>query len=206
MKETDSAELQSDEVLKVVKGPLPEAIRNVERLARAFPSDKDFHFYFNFPEFKDPVKRIQAQVTSLLSEIGLAEKSLSQSSVYPEDSDESYDWLVEVQDDLVEGIDTALDQFNKEKRNGKRGASDVGSEAVQSPLKVYKGSKSGESADENVKMAKGKGNKERRIPFHVRSIPRPQDKFDIAVDNSNTPFKHPQVARDKLDRKTEDMP
>lgn len=202
MEEEDPALAQAKTMMNTVNGALPEAIRRIERLTEEFPFDKDFHFYSNFPVFKSPVQKIQAQVESLLNELG-SSKTLRprlQSAQFPSDPDESYEWLVALQDDLVEGIDTAVDQFNKEKRDGKRGKLEVEYEAYQTPKRSqHKGLiRSGleSSPSESARIATtAQGSSERRpVPFHVRSIPRPQDNFEVAVDNSNSPFKHPQAA------------
>lgn len=183
----DAVQLQANEVAKVLKGPLHDAIRRVERFSEDFPAEKDFHFYNNFPQFKTPVRGIQSQAEAVLSEIGLTGRLRTERSRFPSDPDEGYDWLVALQDDLVEGIDAAVDQLNKETAAGKRGSSHEG---FQTPRKLQAGGSPGEAAQV------AKGSSERRpVPFHVRSIPRPQNKFAVAVDNSNTPFKHPQASR-----------
>lgn len=180
----DAAQLRANEIAKSLKGPLTEAIRRVERLAEDFPSDKDFHFYNNFPQFKSPVQSIQSQAEALLNEIGLARNLRPETVGFPSDPDESYDWLVSLQDDLVEGIDAAVDHLNKETSAGKRSV-------YETPRKFQTG---GISPSEGAKLSKGSSER-RPVPFHVKSIPRPQNKFEVAVDNSNTPFKHPQAPK-----------
>lgn len=187
----DAVQVQANEVVKSLKGPLQEVIRRVERLSEDFPAEKDFHFYNNFPQFKTPVRGIQAQAEAVLNDIGLAKRLRPETSRFPRDPDESYDWLVALQDDLVEGIDAAVDQLNKETAAGKRRSS---TEGYQTPLKFQRGVRSDGSPSESAKVLKGSSER-RPVPFHVRSIPRPQNKFDVVVDNSNTPFKHPQAAK-----------
>jgi len=95
-----------------VREGLTEVIHKVERLAEDFPSDKDFYFNNNFPQFKSPVKSIQLQAEALLNEIGLARNLRLETIDFPSDPNESYYWLVSLQDNLVEGIDTAVDHLN----------------------------------------------------------------------------------------------
>ncbi|CAM6040350.1 unnamed protein product [Sphagnum compactum] len=187
----DPVRLEADEILQCIK-KLPDTIRDVERLAQRIPSDVDFHFFSNFQEFKAPMRGMQAQVESLLNEIGMAKELRPQVAAWPNDPDETYDWLVGVQDDLVEGIDTALDQFELEKRARKKGKSKSEPEKTMQVQTVMQ-QQSSDGFTEVVKLSKPRKqvNEGRPIPFHIRSIPRPQDKFDIAPDNSNTPFKHP---------------
>ena len=187
----DPVQLQANEVAKSLKGPLQDAIRRVERFSEEFPAEKDFHFYNNFPQFKSPVRSIQSRAEAVLNDIGLAKKLRPETSRFPSDPDESYDWLVALQDDLVEGIDAAVDQLNKETAAGKRGRSNEG---FQTPQKCRGGAKSDGNPSDSAKVLKGSSER-RPVPFHVRSIPRPQHKFDVAVDNSNTPFKHPQAPK-----------
>jgi exosome complex exonuclease RRP6 len=187
----DPVRLEADEILQCIK-KLPDTIRDVERLAQRVPSDVDFHFFSNFQEFKAPIRGMQAQVESLLNEIGMAKELRPQVAAWPNDPDETYDWLVGVQDDLVEGIDTALDQFELEKRAQKKGKSKSEPEKTMQVQTVMQ-QQSSDGFTEVVKLSKPRKqvHEGRSIPFHIRSIPRPQDKFDIAPDNSNTPFKHP---------------
>lgn len=75
--------------------------------------------------------------------------------------------------------------FQKVRKKRRREGKDL--RAMQSP-KDAKGSL-------GVTVNDGKNMERCPVPFHVWSIPRPQDKFDVVVDNSNTPFKHPKQLR-----------
>ncbi|KAI5078454.1 hypothetical protein GOP47_0006125 [Adiantum capillus-veneris] len=140
---------------------LVESAERLERASRLLPTHEDFHFYSNFPEFREPVQGIESRVNEILSQLSSL-RTLSRAPVLPTDVDEYSDWLVSMQDELLE--QRRRDLLMKETKP----LPEVGGKAVtMQPEKCP-------------------------VPFHVWSIPRPQDKFDVPVDNSNTPFRHPR--------------
>lgn len=48
--------------------------------------------------------------------------------------------------------------------------------------------------DEGLKE-KRDGVGRRKVPFHIASIPRPQEQYNILVNNSNRPFDHVWLER-----------
>ncbi|XP_024526441.1 protein RRP6-like 1 [Selaginella moellendorffii] len=171
--------------------PLQVAIKDVELLSRRIPAAEDFHYYSNFSNFRGPVASMNARAQALLSEIGTCKKLRSEASAWPADVEESYDWLVGVQDDVLEGVGSALDELGL--GAGKRPPDFLLRKGKKKNAPFASGnaseSKSSTTSQRAVKVASQK--KERLpVPFHVRSLPRPQDKFDYPADNSNSPFKH----------------
>ncbi|KAJ7524753.1 hypothetical protein O6H91_17G019500 [Diphasiastrum complanatum] len=187
-------EAMANPLLECVREALPRAIQAVESAAKALPQEEDFHFYSNFSEFKLPIDSIRAQVERILKELGSSAHLRSQPSDWPNDNEEAYEWLVGVQDDFLEKIDIALDEVQVEKDGDKRGIPwelDYGK--TKGSKRRRDGRKEGEGTGrKDVKIAqKERKSKERLpVPFHVKHISRPQDRFDVMVDNSNTPFKH----------------
>ncbi|EFJ27175.1 hypothetical protein SELMODRAFT_95804, partial [Selaginella moellendorffii] len=171
--------------------PLQVAIKDVELLSRRIPAAEDFHYYSNFSNFRGPVASMNARAQALLSEVGTCKQLRSEASAWPADVEESYDWLVGVQDDVLEGVGSALDELGL--GAGKRPPDFLLRKGKKKNAPFASGnaseSKSPTTSQRAVKVASQK--KERLpVPFHVRSLPRPQDKFDYPADNSNSPFKH----------------
>ncbi|KAL3683440.1 hypothetical protein R1sor_001462 [Riccia sorocarpa] len=196
-------EAKAQELRESVNGALPKAVKQLELASSHLPADQDFHFYSNFKEFKSPVKEVRNRVVTALSQItswkefypSSSSSTSSLSKPWPADSDDAYDKLVGVQDDLLEQVDAFMDKSKAEKKEQKTPELPF---SRPPPSQVSTSSK-------DIRIArKGKNDSSARspVPFHVRHIPRPQDKFDVAVDNTSTPFRHPS----RLDSGLQDEP
>ncbi|KAK7364714.1 hypothetical protein VNO80_13455 [Phaseolus coccineus] len=182
-------------------GPLSSSVAKLAASSRCLPSDKDFHFYRNFEEFKVPVEEIARESRSMLEAIGAAAHA-----AFPTDVDDAYDWLVNVNDDVLERFDVSMDEFrrvreeektgppakhpmeedgfqlvSRRKKKGGRGnvTPGMGSEASPATPGVTVATK-----DKKTMGPKPK------VPFHIPTIRRPQDEYSIVVNNANMPFEH----------------
>ncbi|KZV48998.1 hypothetical protein F511_09594 [Dorcoceras hygrometricum] len=143
---------------------LATSIAKLSGSSRGVPSRKDFHFYNNFQEFKNPVEDIDGKSKCMLQKIGETENLFGNPIAFPED-DAAFDWLENVNDQIFDKFDAYLEEFQRVKRNTESG---------------------GLKGVIQMKVVKVKP----KIPFHVPTIPRPQDEYKIIVDNSNHPFEH----------------
>jgi hypothetical protein len=185
-------------LLELARGPLTDSVKVLERESLQMSTGQDFHFYGNFQDFKRPVANIQNRVVNLLSQIGSLKEIISHPSPFPPDVDESYDWLVGMQDAFLERVDASLDKSYQERKDQRLKGPEWNVYENISKQKFSKKSarvseaSEGSSKAGDVRVAKSKDKSTMRspIPFHIPSIPRPQDKFDDAVDNSDKPFRH----------------
>ncbi|KAM7505125.1 hypothetical protein LguiB_004029 [Lonicera macranthoides] len=200
-------------------GPLPSSISKLSASSRGLPSDKDFHFYYNFDEFKLPIEEIAHKSQTVMNTIGnsaqLWGKEMSLPIDYDEDDDGAYDWLVNVNDEVFERFDVSVDEFKRlrkqEEETGVRVMSSMADSENGFQLVYGKKNKKKDGgvgavaggADNSgtssaVKVAsrdkKAMGTKP-KVPFHIPTIPRPQDEFKILVNNSNQPFEHVWLQR-----------
>lgn len=166
--EDDSRKHEALRSLTETKG-LATSIAKLSGSSRGVPSQKDFHFYNNFQEFKNPVEDIDGKSKCMLQKIGESENLYGKPIAFPGDKfddDAVYDWLDNVNDQIFDKIDAYLEEFkslqNKTESRGSKGVFEV---KVASKAK-------------------------QKIPFHVPTTPRPQDEYKIVVDNSNQPFDH----------------
>ncbi|KAL6988663.1 hypothetical protein U1Q18_014419 [Sarracenia purpurea var. burkii] len=204
----DQSTKQKAEALQgFASGPLSSSIAKLSGSSRGIPSDKDFHFYYNFNDFKVPIKEVADTSQLMLGTIGSSAHLWGKEMGFPEDLDEAYDWLVNVNDELFERIDVSVDEFQRlRKKDEARGVSSMNSVDVESGFQlVYGKKKKGssqlvdkDSCSSSVKVAyrdkKTMGTKP-KVPFHIPTIPRPQDQFKIVVNNSNQPFEHVWLQR-----------
>lgn len=181
-------------------GALGTSIAKVSGSSRFIPQQKDFHFYDNFPEFKVPVRETGEKSKQLLKEIGELQELFGKVIEFPSDKDieldddVAYDWLEDVNDELLERFDVSLDEFKllrkKDEESGRRRImrNDDDHESGDG-FQVVSGRKKG---DQEVKVAT---KLKPKIPFHIPSITKPQDEYKIIVNNTNQPFEHVWLQR-----------
>ncbi|XP_011094140.1 protein RRP6-like 2 [Sesamum indicum] len=196
------------------KGPLPTSMAKLSGSSRIIPSQKDFYFYNNFQEFKKPLQEIDEKSKNMLKEVGASENLFGKAIPLPDDKDVeldddvALDWLVNVNDEIFERIDVSLDDFkrlrNKEEESGVRmmkvdGDDDengfqmvYGKKNKKMPVGLDRNEEGGEKGVQEVKVA---AKVRPKVPFHIPTIPRPQDELKIIVNNSNQPFEHVWLQR-----------
>ncbi|KAF5799371.1 putative ribonuclease D [Helianthus annuus] len=197
---------------------LPSSISKLSGSSRGIPCNKDYHFYINFEEFKNPIQEIGRNSQLILETIGSSAEWGKKQVKFPtcddlDDDDDVYDWLVGFNDELFERFDASVDEFrslrNKEEETGVRVmnnvAADDGFQLVQGRKKkgvvvnngngnnVSGGNELGGSSSSSVKVAVG--TPKAKVPFHIASIRRPQDEYKILVNNANQPFEHVWLQR-----------
>ncbi|KAH9784596.1 protein RRP6-like 2 [Citrus sinensis] len=169
--------------------PLSSSLSNLSSSSRSIPSNQDFHFFYNFPEFNQPVQEIANQSQLLLQSIGSSE-IFNQPINFPDEVDisDAYDWLVDVNDNVFERMDVSFDEFSKVRgENGEGDGNEGGFQLVYGKNKK-KGDIVGGSAPASVKV---KDRKEKsKVPFHISTITKPQEEYKIVVNNANQPFQH----------------
>ncbi|XP_076881069.1 protein RRP6-like 2 [Bidens hawaiensis] len=174
------------------------SISNLSNPSSTIPCNKDFHFYFNFDEFKNPVQEIAKSSESILESIGSSAEQVSGKKQVNllnfSDNDGVYDWLVNFNDELFERFDASVDELmklrNKEEVKGVGVKNVVSDDGFQKGL--VKDNKLGDSSSVKVVSRDGNavGTPKAKVPFHVASIRRPQDVYKILVNNDNQPFEH----------------
>lgn len=207
-----SLKQKSKDLQSLTTGPLSSSVSRLSSSSRAIPSDKDFHFFYNFNEFKLPIKEIVSKSQSLLETIGSSSHIWGKPAALPEDIDDAYDWLVNINDEVFERFDVSVDEFQKvrkkEEETGRAANSVADSEDgfqlvygrkkrgmshSASRLAAAEKDEGDSSSPLGVKVAardkKTMGAKP-RVPFHIPTIPRPQDVYKIIVNNVNQPFEH----------------
>uniref|UniRef100_A0A5B7BSC4 Putative exosome component 10 n=1 Tax=Davidia involucrata TaxID=16924 RepID=A0A5B7BSC4_DAVIN len=209
--EGQSLKQKAETLQGFTRGPLSSSTAKLSGSSRGIPSEKDFHFYYNFEDFKVPMKEIAEKSESMLDAIGSSAHIWGKEMGFPQDLDDAYDWLVNVNDEVFERFDVSVDEFQMlrktEEETGVRMMSSVDSK--NGFQLVYGKKKKGvsqlvakdggeDSSSSAVKVAsrdkKTMGTKP-KVPFHIPTIPRPQDEFKILVNNLNQPFEHVWLQR-----------
>ncbi|BAB09932.1 nucleolar protein-like [Arabidopsis thaliana] len=186
----------SDGNMDVDESPVSWKVKSLEKLidgssfsstlsrlsssSRLIPTSRDFHFYYNFDEFKRPIDEITGTSQSTLATIGDSEQVWGKSMKFPGDVDDVYaeDWLCNVNDELIERFDVSVDEFQRIRKKEKESGSVI-----------------------DVKMAERDKNSsgKAKVPFHVPTIKKPQEEYNILVNNANLPFEHVWLERSEDD-------
>lgn len=205
---TTAAAAAAKALQALTAGPLSSSTAKLAASSRCIPSERDFHFYRNFEEFKVPVEEIALQSQSMLEAIGAAAAS---GGAFPADVDDAYDWLVSVNDDVLERFDASADEFRRvraeEEATGRPNEAAASMEEDGFELvKKKKGGRGRVTATEpaapmmpgGVKVAekdKRTMGPKPKVPFHIPTIRRPQDEYSILVNNANMRFEHVWLQR-----------
>ncbi|KAJ6974972.1 hypothetical protein NC653_030961 [Populus alba x Populus x berolinensis] len=172
MDETEEEESpkESQTLQTLTATQLSSSVSNLSASSRAIPSNKDFHFYYNFDEFKIPIQEIAGKSQSLLESIG----SSSSNHIFKD----------KLQFPMMSTSTRRMIGWKKNKKSMKKTVSDD--------------SVSRAGGDSGVKVADNKkwilGNKA-KVPFHIPTIRRPQEEHNILVNNSNRAFDHVWLER-----------
>ncbi|XP_078430859.1 protein RRP6-like 2 isoform X2 [Wolffia australiana] len=199
---------KADALLALVKGPLAASAARLSAHSRALPAGKDFHFYRNFPLFASPARQTASTSSALLSSIASSQiVNGSSPASLPDDLDDAHDWVVNLNDEILERFSASMDEFRSLRAGEEQGqppadrisAMEEGGFQIVQGKKAKKIKNNGDGVDGLGVKVVGKdrktGGPRSVVPFHIPSIPRPQDSFKILVNNSNQPFEHVWLER-----------
>ncbi|KAF7852260.1 hypothetical protein BT93_L5398 [Corymbia citriodora subsp. variegata] len=207
---SDQTDSQKARALEDLAQALHSSLSRLSASSRTLPSERDFHFYRNFDDFKAPIGEISEKSSSLLRSIGSSASAAAASgkdAAFPEELEDAYDWLVNVNDEVLEQFDASADEFRRvrkeEEESGKRIMEVDGgfqlvhgkkkNKAVQGSLDRAASNSVNGTGESSVKVASLKekvGGPKPKVPFHIPTIRRPQEEFFISMNNSNQPFQH----------------
>ncbi|MED6222725.1 hypothetical protein PIB30_067151 [Stylosanthes scabra] len=90
-------------------------ITTISASSRCIPSDKDFHFYRNFGEFKVPIADIARESQLIFKAIGASHPGKFGVGRWQRRSlpNDAYNWLMNVNDNILEQFDVMADEFER---------------------------------------------------------------------------------------------
>ncbi|XP_022718840.1 protein RRP6-like 2 isoform X2 [Durio zibethinus] len=212
----------SQSLQNLASGPLCSSISSLSSSSRALPSNHDFHFFNNFNVFKHPIDQIAKTSDSLLESIGLSAKTWGANKAinFPNNiesiaDDEAYDWLVNINDEILERFDVSMDEFQRIRKKEEETGRFIGSDPDNNGFQLVYGKKKkktdsglmsdlvgesvsgkegGSSSSSGVKVKNGAlavvTTGKAKVPFHIPTIRKPQEEYNILVNNTNQPFEH----------------
>ncbi|XP_038998441.1 protein RRP6-like 2 isoform X3 [Hibiscus syriacus] len=185
----------------LVPGPLSSS-------SRTLPSNQEFNFFNNFDNFRLPINQIDKTSDSLLQIIGSSSKNSgpNNSINFPNNidriaDDEAYRWLTGMNDGILEQFNVSVDEFQKIREKEEEMGCVDGSDPSNNGFQLVQGNKKkkgmegwNSSSYSGVKVKKGAlaavTTGKAKVPFHIPSIRKPQEEYNILVNNSNEPFVH----------------
>lgn len=136
MARDDSPGLKSLEAL--IGGCLPENLSKLASTSLAVPANNDFHFFYTIEEeFRRGIDEISGSSQCVLETIGgFCGKQMRCSG----DDDDAYDWLVNLNDGVLQRIDEDLDLGNPKKKeiDGKAKKVSFHIATIKKPQEEYK--------------------------------------------------------------------
>ncbi|KAL8128516.1 hypothetical protein V2J09_017671 [Rumex salicifolius] len=204
---------KSEALQSLATGSLSTSIACLSGSARGIPSDKDFHFYYLFDEFRAAIDEIAASSNAMLEKIGSAEQLWGSGSgkAFPgEDIDDNtaYNWLVSFNDEILERLDVSLEEALSLRKEQEQGGGKKAAVVDEDGFQLVCGKKKkaamlnhggdAEMKDSSVRVVekdKKVATAKPKVPFHIPTIRRPQDEFNILVNNANKPFEHVWLQR-----------
>ncbi|XP_004489673.1 protein RRP6-like 2 [Cicer arietinum] len=204
---TATAAAKAQQALQTLTaGPLSSSVAKLAASSRCIPSERDFFFYRNFEEFNVPINEIARESQTMLEAIGAAANA-----AFPADLDDSYDWLVNVNDEVLERFDLSVDEFRRVREEEEKSGRVINDDMmVEDGFELVCGKKKkggrGKVVAEDLEIPVVGGVKvamkdkktvgpKAKVPFHIPTIRRPQDEYSILVNNSNVPFEHVWLQR-----------
>ncbi|XP_009119393.1 protein RRP6-like 1 isoform X2 [Brassica rapa] len=119
----------------LIGGSLPENLSKLSSTCLAIPANKDFHFLCNFDEFKLRIDEISGSSQCVLETIGgFCGKPMRYSG------DDAYDWLVNLNDEVLQRIDLDLEDTMKKETDPVHGKAKVSFHiaTIKKPQEEYK--------------------------------------------------------------------
>ncbi|KAG6469411.1 hypothetical protein ZIOFF_074128 [Zingiber officinale] len=142
-------------------------------------SGESLHFFSNFGDFKSSLKGIGESesfsrgIAALDTILGIKKPPR-----FPEDLDDASASLAVLEDEFLCRLAISMDEFKRSREEKEaEGAKDETVSASGSSVNVT-------MKDKRMIAVPP------RVPFHIPTIPRPQDVYKIRVNNNNQPFDH----------------
>ncbi|XP_010527545.1 PREDICTED: protein RRP6-like 2 [Tarenaya hassleriana] len=198
----------------LISGSFPASLSNLSSSSRTIPANKDFHFFYNFDEFKRPVDEIAADSRSVLETIGDSSQVWGKPMKLTGDidGDDAYDWLGNVNDEIYERFDVSMDEFERIRKKEEEVGRQLSPLTDENGFQMVYGKKKkpvgkgvagsardvglgGGASDVKVAEKDKKVSGKAKVPFHIPTIKKPQEEYNILVNNANQPFEHVWLER-----------
>ncbi|KAI3523083.1 hypothetical protein L1887_01139 [Cichorium endivia] len=200
---TQEARTQKSLVASSIKNnSFSSSMSKISGCSKGVACSKNFNFYFNFEELKNPIQETSKNPQLILQSI-VYEKLWGKTQMgFPKDDlkyDEIYNCLINISHEMFDRFDVSLDEIKKSRHKGQRliDLTDDNLEkrkVTEKDLLVNSDCRNMEANSSSVNIVSSDGNaiptQRSKVSFHMNWIPKPQDVYKILVNNVNQPFQH----------------
>ncbi|KAI3791646.1 hypothetical protein L2E82_05505 [Cichorium intybus] len=178
------------------------SMSKISGCSKGVACSKNFNFYFNFEELKNPIQETSKKPQLILQSI-VCEKLWGKTQMgFPKDDlkyDEIYKCLINISREMFDRFDVSLDEIKKSRHKGQMliDLTDDNLEkrkVIENDLLVNSDCGNMEANSSSVKIVSSDDNaiptQRSKVSFHMNWIPKPQDVYKILVNNVNQPFQH----------------
>ncbi|CAH1452231.1 unnamed protein product [Lactuca virosa] len=206
---TQESRTQKSLVASSVKSNSFSSMSKISGCSGEISSNKNINFYVNFEEFKNPIQETSKKSQLILEYIPsekLWGKTQKRFPKYDLKYDEVYNWLININHEMFERFDASLDEIKKSRykeqklinlpNDTKFQLVNLKKEKViEKDLLVnsnYPNMEANHSSSVKVVSLEDNamGTQRPKVSFHMNWIPKPQDVYNIVVNNVNQPFQH----------------
>ena len=110
---------------------------------------------------------------------------------FPADMDDAYEWVVDMNDELLEWFDESVSEVRKAREEEE----EFEEVELENGFGLVRVKKESGAKDKKKKKEMAVGTTKPKVSFHVATVRRPQDVYDIVVNNVNQPFDHVWLER-----------
>lgn len=174
-------------------------------------SNKNINFYVNFEEFKNPIQETSKKSSQLILEYIPSEKLWGKTQKrFPKNDlkyDEVYNWLININHEMFERFDVSVDEIKKSRYKEQKLINLTNDtkfqlvnlkkeKVIEKDLLLNSNCPNMEANhSSSVKVVSledinAMGTQRPKVSFHMNWIPKPQDVYNIVVNNVNQPFQH----------------
>ncbi|KEH23542.1 3'-5' exonuclease [Medicago truncatula] len=155
---------------------------------QSIPTSDSFRFHYNLPEFRHLIDQLTQKSQSMLNQIGSSDHIWGHNSSFPVDVDDGYEWMVNANDDVLELVDEVVDEFHRVLMEQDMEKGEDGFFKIKKERKGL------------ILWGDDHGNEtKKKVSFHVHTLRKPQYHYNLAVDNSNQPFEHVWLEKEKTE-------
>ncbi|RYR53851.1 hypothetical protein Ahy_A06g029095 isoform A [Arachis hypogaea] len=174
-------------------------LKELSGSSQRIPTEQSFHhFYLNFDEFKRPIDEIARRSQSMLESIGVTTHAWNTGVDFPSDIDDAYEWVVDMNDELLEWFDESVSEVRKAREEDEE-FEEVELENGFGLVRVKK--EGGGVGKKKVEAAGTTETTKPKVSFHLATVRKPQDVYDIVVNNTNVPFEHIWLEKSEDDQR-----
>ncbi|CAI9289671.1 unnamed protein product [Lactuca saligna] len=206
---TQESRAQKSLVASSVKSNSFSSMSKISGCSGEISSNKNINFYVNFEEFKNPIQETSKKSQLILEYIPSEKLWRKTQKRFPKTDlkyDDVYNWLININHEMFERFEVSVDEIKKSRYKEQKLINLTDDtkfqlvnlkkeKVIEKDLFVNSNFSNMEANhSSSVKVVSLEDNamltQRPKVSFHMNWIPKPQDVYNIVVNNLNQPFQH----------------